>query len=560
MLKRFELTTINSDQNQVFKFGLLLNSHLVEEWQAETIKLLLDEGHQLEIVVLNNEQHVKKSFVQYLKSYPFDRFLFRFWSRFIFRPLSKQTVDISQIIRSIKTLEVKPQKKSFVSYFSDQDIIHIKSHNLDFLLRFGFNILKGDILNAAQFGIWSFHHDDEQEYRGSPPGFWEFLHKKPQNGIILQRLTENLDKGIILKKIWLPVIKHSYKAHLDQLYFESCMMPLLVCRQIKLPEFEASASTSSAKIYTPPGNIKMLYFLFLTIYRRLIFHLDFLLVQEDWHIAVINTFIRDFQINDHKLNWLERKKKTSYLADPFIFEYSNETFLFAERFDYQKGKGDLVAFKKSDGFKEQYALLNENNHLSFPFVINIDDIIYCIPECYNSNAIKLYQFDAALMKLVFQKNILDDFQAVDPVIFKFEERWWLFFTLKSMPSVHLYAFYSDKPFDNYKPHNNNPIKTDIRSSRNAGTPFLEGGKVYRLSQDCSSHYGRAVNICEITVLTPTTFEEKIIARIDPKKGEKYSKGLHTFNRTSNLAVIDSKRFTFSLFGLRHQLLQKFKLR
>ena len=560
MLKRFELTYNNPELNQAFKFGLLLNSPIVETWQAETIQLLLKEGHQLEVVVLNIEEQVKKTFFQYIKDYPYNRFLFRIWNRFIFRPKSKKSVDISHIIENAATLKVIPLKKSVASYFSEHDVDEVKSYKLDFLLRFGFNILRGDILNAAKFGVWSFHHDDEQEYRGSPPGFWEFIHNKPQNGIILQRLTEELDKGYILKKIWLPVINHSYKSHLDQLYFESCMMPSLVCRQLNQPDFEALASTSKARIYTPPGNLKMFGFLFLLIYRRLAFHLNFLFIQEDWHIAFLESNKPFFQSNDQKLNWLDRKEKASYLADPFIFDHKADTYLIAEHFDYQTGKGSLVAFKSSEGFKKQHSLLNEEKHYSFPFVLKRNEEIYCIPECYESNAVKLYHFDSTEMKLVFVKDILEGYQAVDPVIFSFEDKWWLFFTIKSMPSVHLYAFFSNEPFGNYLPHNNNPIKTDIRSARNAGTPYFENGKLFRPSQDCSSHYGRAVNICEITALSPTTFKEKVIDRIEPVINGKYPKGLHTINRTSSKTIIDGKRFTFSLYGLRHQLLQKLKRR
>ncbi len=560
MLKRFELTYSNPEINQAFKFGLLLNSPIVETWQAETIQLLLKEGHQLEVVVLNIEVQVKKTFFQFIKDYPYDRFIFRIWNRFIFRPKSKKLVDISHIIENAATLKVMPLKKSVASYFNERDVDDVKSYKLDFLLRFGFNILRGDILNAAKFGVWSFHHDDEQEYRGSPPGFWEFIHNKPQNGIILQRLTEELDKGYILKKIWLPVINHSYKSHLDQLYFESCMMPSLICRQLNQPDFQALVSTSKARIYTPPGNLKMFGFLFLSLYRRLAFHLNFLFIQEDWHIAFLESNKSFFQSNEQKLNWLERKEKAAYLADPFVFDYKAETYLFTEHFDYQIGKGSLVAFKSSEGFKKPHSLLNEEKHFSFPFVLKQNGEIYCIPECYESNAIKLYRFDSADMKLVFVKNILDGYQAIDPVIFSFEDKWWLFFTTKSMPSVHLYAFYSNEPFGNYLPHNNNPIKTDIRSARNAGTPYFENGKLFRPSQDCSSHYGRAVNVCEITSLSPTTFMDKVVDRIEPVINGKYPKGLHTINRTSSITVIDGKRFTFSIYGLRHQLLQKLKRR
>jgi len=49
------------------------------------------------------------------------------------------------------------------------DIELIRAERPGFL-RFGFNILRGDVLEVAPYGISSFHHGDEQHYRGQPPG------------------------------------------------------------------------------------------------------------------------------------------------------------------------------------------------------------------------------------------------------------------------------------------------------------------------------------------------------------------------------------------------------
>jgi len=43
------------------------------------------------------------------------------------------------------------------------------------------------------FGVWSWHHGDEDKYRGGPPAFWEIVNADPVTGALLQRLTERLD-------------------------------------------------------------------------------------------------------------------------------------------------------------------------------------------------------------------------------------------------------------------------------------------------------------------------------------------------------------------------------
>ena len=205
------------EKRKSLRFGLMINSLTVEHWQYDTIKLLMDNGMKLSLIIQNNDSGTNHSILDKIKHYPFRRLLFRIWNRFIFNPRSKYPADLTQITEDIHTIFCKPIIKGISTYFEEVDIQEIRNHNLDFILRFGFDIVRGEVLNVAKYGIWSFHHDDERIIRGGPPGFWEFMRKIPNNGVILQRLTNDLDKGIILKRVNFKTILHSYKAHLDQL-------------------------------------------------------------------------------------------------------------------------------------------------------------------------------------------------------------------------------------------------------------------------------------------------------------------------------------------------------
>ena len=207
----------------------------------------------------------------------------------MFRPKSKAAVDISTKAKDIEQLLCRTTNKGVSTIFIEEDIAEIKSKKLDFLLRFGFNIIRGDILQAAKYGVWSFHHDDEQQIRGEPPGFWEFMQRHEYNGVILQQLNEKLDKGLILKRHFYKVITHSYAAHLDQLYFESSRMPLQHCQELAAnKDFKAEVSQSKAPIKHPPGNLQMTKYLLKSVSRRIGFHLHDLFRQEDWNIGLIH--------------------------------------------------------------------------------------------------------------------------------------------------------------------------------------------------------------------------------------------------------------------------------
>jgi len=46
-----------------------------------------------------------------------------------------------------------PIQKKFVDRFEESDIEQIKDANLDVILRFGFRVIKGEILNCAKHGV-----------------------------------------------------------------------------------------------------------------------------------------------------------------------------------------------------------------------------------------------------------------------------------------------------------------------------------------------------------------------------------------------------------------------
>src|SRR5437762_2595069 len=116
-------------------------------------------------------------------------------------------VDCSAQLAGIDSIEVEPIGQNFVQRFPDVALEKLRSKNLDVLLRFGFNILHGGVLQAARFGVWSYHHGDNDFYRGGPSHFWELYERNPLSGVILQVLTEELDGGLVLCKSFFPTEK-----------------------------------------------------------------------------------------------------------------------------------------------------------------------------------------------------------------------------------------------------------------------------------------------------------------------------------------------------------------
>jgi len=70
----------------------------------------------------------------------------------------------------------------------------------DVVVQWGSGILTGDILTKPQYGVWNIHHGDTRKYRGSAPGFWEFLDGANQTGVTLIQLDESVDGGAVVER------------------------------------------------------------------------------------------------------------------------------------------------------------------------------------------------------------------------------------------------------------------------------------------------------------------------------------------------------------------------
>src|SRR5688572_20582088 len=180
-----------------YKVGLLLDSLSVRIWQYHIIDYILKHpAFEIEIVVLNDAiPHAKD-----VRRYFIYKLLMRL-DRKIFKARGNLFAlrSIPDFLKN-KIIKVRPKQGKNTDELTESDLATIRNHNLDIIIRFGFRILKGDILSAARFGVWSLHHGDNQVNRGGPPAFWEVVNKDHITGVTLLQLSEDLDGGRVLGK------------------------------------------------------------------------------------------------------------------------------------------------------------------------------------------------------------------------------------------------------------------------------------------------------------------------------------------------------------------------
>lgn len=529
------------------RVAVLTRGESLETWEADAlraVKTLPFAEIVLEIADGTSEEN--KRFGHKITSYQWKRL---FWNRWFKRSGNidaTRPVSTSDIFKGVPRIVVQPQLKGkHTQYFAETDIAAVRSHAPDVILRFGFNILRGEILTIAKHGVWSYHHADHETIRGGPAGFWEYILGHDITGAILQRLTEKLDDGILLRRGAWPLVKHSFRENLDTLlrstsgWMANALIEIHHTGAVRPLD---QHTKSRAPLYSYPGNFRMLQFWMILWKNKFLFHWNNLFRPETWKIGIVNQPIADVveQGVRSKPKWVKAKHAFEYLADPFSINYNGKNILLAELYSYEDQKGRIVNTETNETFA------SSKHHSSFPYPISIEGTQYLLPESSESQNCSLYRLPGNDSVITLVEEPL-----IDPVLYSHDGKWWLFaHHLNHQNNAALFIYYSDDVHKKFIPHSLNPVKTDIRNSRSAGPILNINGRLLRPAQDSSRTYGSAIVVNEILELTPHTFREREYSRIEPHRSWDYNKGIHTispFGPDQTLIDVKSFRFNFANF-------------
>ncbi|MCP4609550.1 MAG: hypothetical protein GY845_12635 [Planctomycetes bacterium] len=436
--------------------------------------------------------------------------------------------------------------------FSDTDVEAVREYDLDFILNFGLGIPSGGIVNAAHYGVWSFHHGDEEKYRGSPLCFWEIYNGDHITGASLQKLTDRLDESIVLRKGVFRTIKHSHSKNIDQACFQSAKWPAQVCIDIcnDVADYLGSPPYhTEAPIYHIPNNFQMLLFI-TKMFRNGLSRSKGLFRYDHWNVGIVHEPIGAFLNPNAKpeIHWFPTPERCRFLADPFGIARDSQVTILCEDFDYRSQRGCISSFQLdgTSSWSVPQRTMDFSFHMSYPYLFQYQGEIYCIPETIAIREISLYKAEKLPNQWIKVGTLIDNIEGVDTTVFQYDGLWWLMCTYEEQdPELNLFVWYAPDLMGPWKPHAVNPVKTDIRSSRPAGTPFMYNGNLYRPTQDCSRIYGGRIIINRVTCLTPLKFEEERVAVIEPRSDSSFPDGLHTLSSVGNSTLIDGRQYMFA---------------
>jgi hypothetical protein len=485
-------------------------------------------------------------------------FLFSLYQRWDRRNANPSTnpdamVDCSERLAHVESMHVEPITKRFVHRFPDDVIERIREKKLDVLIRFGFNILRGEILTAARYGVWSYHHGDNDYYRGGPAYFWEILEGNPISGAILQVLTEELDAGNVLYKgLFATHAGFSHARNRVQPYWGASTFVIQKLRELHVHGWDhvegngvkPAPYQGKKKIYSKPSNVEMLRWLVPLLMGKTLRRLVRRPMIRHWRIAVrVGAPLVPNSTSPPDMSgfhWIDSPKGHFY-ADPFVVEADGKHWVYFEDFDYATRFGKISCAEVRDGgLGVPLTVLERPYHLSYPCVFRDGGTWYMIPETASAGTVELYRCTRFPDLWQFERELLRGF-AVDTTAWIENGAYWLFVTfLEPRSRASQLWLYSASSLDGtWTPHPANPISTDVRYARGGGAIFRHEGKLFRPSQDGSGEYGRSMIFNEIVVMDHEQYREEPRVTLDPAR-MKDLVGMHTYSRAGAVEIIDGK--------------------
>jgi len=264
-----------------------------------------------------------------------------------------------------------------------------------------------------------------------------------------------------------------------------------------------------------------------------------------WAVAVGLQQDCALRIPDH-LAWLPPDERR-FFADPFLFEHDGQMFLFMEELLFDDWKGFIVVVPVSRSgmvhLEDRRVALERPHHISFPNVFEEAGDVYMLPEQAASGRLELYRAREMPDAWEVHAVLLEDFQAIDPVLLKHEGTWYLFVTdaTDGNQDNNLQLFVAPTMEGPLAPHPANPLRLGLKGSRMAGRIVRVGDRMFRLGQDCAQKYGGAVWVFEILALDPVTYEERFVEVLEPRAGGPFAEALHTFSSCEGIIAIDGMR-------------------
>ena len=516
-------------------------------------KTILDNWifYMLKDIVGNPQIEVVNFFVIPIPEpeYPFSYRLYDLFEKrvFKFKFDAFEKKDVHKLIPSNKISTIHKQH-----YFTK--IKHsLKNKNIDFIVNLDCNISMHSLENFVNVGVLFFYHGALNAPISHIAGLREILNSQDFIETHLMMLS---------KESHLKTLKTT-KAGTDNVSIRGSVNDLLWTASRLLPrELDRFILNSTFKYVQPnkisdvlnfknqsniwkPNNLFILKGLFKKYFKKIQSYITFKFYFEQWILMFIS---KPYNVlKGHSPNNFNKilPPKDRFWADPFIYNKNNQNYVFFEELIYKENKGHISVITLQDNgtYTQPQCILKKKYHLSYPFLIEDKGELFMIPETFENNTIEIYRCINFPYQWEFAMNLMNNIVAVDTTILKRNNRFWMFTNIQERKGAsmnnELFIFYSDNLLSqNWHPHKENPVISDVTKARSAGNIFEYENEFYRPAQNCGKHYGYSFSINKIVTLTEEDYKEHEVSNTLPN-WDKNILSTHTFNQFNELALIDA---------------------
>jgi hypothetical protein len=539
--------------NMSLKIGVMINkSENLKNWELRIIDEIMSNSELKLSLLIQEDEESKREVLSILKSKNLvATLLLKIQAMIEGKKFKTQkTANKEEIVRKlmqVKVITVASGIKGALKVFSKESVEIIRNCKLDIIFKLGFDTPKRELLKLTKHGVWFFCHSYNSNRINTPIGFWETMLRQPCVYVTLQKLTSK--HNLILDEAFFNRHQLSFVATRDLALNGAISLLFKNFKKLHRGECKPLRTKVHCNNYNSPNIYHVLRYIlgfYAEIPKKLIRRIETRLLGARYDCWTLFIGKGDFMQSDFSELKPLKVPRNKFWADPFIFFYKNNDYIFFESYDYIAMKGKISCGIVKDGkMTDIVDVLDANYHLSYPYIFEDEGNIFLMPETSENNRLELYICIDFPGKWELYSTAFSGEGVVDATFYidKNKQRW-LFINKRSNSSspfsseLFIYKVGSLK-FDDLVPHSKNPVVIDCRSARSGGNFFEYKGEIYRPSQaNIDGIYGRALNIGRVKKLTIDDYIEVSVKRTYPN----FYKGListHHLSQADNFFVIDA---------------------
>jgi hypothetical protein len=236
--------------------------------------------------------------------------------------------------------------------------------------------------------------------------------------------------------------------------------------------------------------------------------------------------------------------KNYWAADPFVFEKDGNIDIFFEYYSMDHRKGVLGHKRLNETDGRVNVIYEFQGHTSYPCIFEYKDNIYMIPETKADGTLVILKCVEYPLKWEVKNILLKNVKLVDSTPFWVKGIPYIFLYEENVKNVQISTLsIGELDIEEGKIKNIVPaIRYEKSTGRPAGHVLMRNDEIIRVTQPGINHYGENVSFYVLKKNSRGQYTESECAKLTPNQiaidaNEKIV-GVHTFNRSKNVEVID----------------------